>query len=186
LWLAGAVLVLFGCGPDEAAYQGKKASYWINQLTDKDATARQQAATALGQIGREAVPALTQALQDEDASTRSAAADSLAKIGEEAREAVPALKDALQDPDKAVRRQAAFALGVVADGRDPHIVPALAGALKDADREVRRQAATALGRLGPEAEAAIPALTEALKLEDPQFDWIFRGALEKIGSTTIP
>ncbi len=39
--------------------------------------------------------------------------------------------------------------------------------LKDKSADVRRSAADALGRIGPEAKAAVPALSEALKDEDP-------------------
>jgi HEAT repeat protein len=41
------------------------------------------------------------------------------------------------------------------------VVPALIGALRDKNEYVRNYAATALGNIGPEAQAAVPALTSA-------------------------
>jgi len=58
-------------------------------------------------------------------------------------------------------------------------VPPLIGALQDRDAEVRKAAAWALGQIGPEAEAALPALHEALgewrnSFHDPagNADWL--------------
>jgi len=56
------------------------------------------------------VPALIQALQDQDVSVRYYAAYALGKIGEEAVNAVPTLIQAFQDPHATVRQGAAEAL----------------------------------------------------------------------------
>ena len=48
---------------------------------------------ALGRIGRDAVPALITALQDDDNDVRRWAAEALGNIGAQARDAVPALTD---------------------------------------------------------------------------------------------
>ncbi|MGC8880568.1 MAG: HEAT repeat domain-containing protein, partial [Anaerolineae bacterium] len=73
---------------------------------------RQAAARALGKIGdAAAVPALIEALRDEDEDVRQAAAEALGKIGDAA--AVPALIEALRDEDMWVRRAAAEALGKI-------------------------------------------------------------------------
>jgi dimethylargininase len=48
------------------------------------------------------------------------------------------------------------------DGQEA--IPALSAALKDEDADVRQYAANALGHMGPAAQAAVPALSEALSL----------------------
>ena len=70
---------------------------------------RRAAAEALGNIGDPpALPALLQALQDEDGGVRRAAAEALGNIGDP--QALPALTQALQDKDGWVRRAAVKAL----------------------------------------------------------------------------
>jgi hypothetical protein len=86
------------------------------QLRAKDAADRRRAATALGELGAAAspaVPALAEALADEDATVRQAAAAALGRIGPEASAAAPVLTLALGDPDAGVREQAALALAVI-------------------------------------------------------------------------
>jgi hypothetical protein len=83
------------------------------QLTANDAAVRRRAASALGELGAAAspaVPALVEALSDEDATVRRAAAQALGAIGPEASAATPALTGALEDPDAGVRKDAALAL----------------------------------------------------------------------------
>jgi len=84
-----------------------------------------------------------EALRDEDATVRAAAADGLGQLGVGA--AVPALIRALKDAAPAVRAAAAVALGQL---RDPQAVDPLIAALEDAQWEVRTAALEALGRLG--------------------------------------
>jgi HEAT repeat protein len=57
-----------------------------------------------------AVPALIEALSDEDSGVRASAASALGKIGEPAKEAITALIQALSDKDESVRRAAAEVL----------------------------------------------------------------------------
>ena len=45
------------------------------------------------------------------------------------------------------------------------VVPVLIAALEEPDAEVQREAADVLGEVGPEAQAALPALEKQLKLE---------------------
>src|SRR5262249_54232640 len=71
--------------------------------TDKVASVREAAATALGEVARvrtdlrAAVPALTDALKDEDPAVRTAAAATLGRLGNDATPAVAALIDVVQD-----------------------------------------------------------------------------------------
>ena len=82
-------------------------------------------ALSLGFIGPaavEAVPALTQALDDEDWEVRETAALALNMIGPPAVKAVPALIQALADENDKVRTSAAWALQSITGqnlGQDP-------------------------------------------------------------------
>ena len=116
----------------------------IEALKDEDRDVRRTAAWALGQIGPPAVPALIQALRDEKWEVRQAAAEALEKIGDP--QATPALIQALRDEDVGVRRVAAKALGQIGD---PQATPALIHALRDEERWVREAAAEALLKLSP-------------------------------------
>ena len=98
---------------------------------------RASVARALVQIGtpeaieaaNSAVPALIQALQDQDAGVRVNAAYALGGIGEGAKDAIPALIQLLQDPEVGYR--ATEALGSI--GSDA--VPALIQLLQDENAE---------------------------------------------------
>ena len=64
---------------------------------------------ALWEIGPEAIPALSEALKDED-TDHAAIAMALWEIGPEA---IPALSEALKDEDRHVRTTAAYALSKI-------------------------------------------------------------------------
>ena len=120
---------------------------------------------ALNNIGpdaKEAVPALIEALKDEDKTARQNAAEALGNMGPDAKDAVPTLIETLKDKYGAVRRAAADALGSIGPDAE-EAVPALIEALKNKDGTVHRAAASALGSIGPDA---VPELIEALKNDD--------------------
>jgi len=81
-------------------------------------------ADALGRIGGDAVPALTQALSHPKAEVRVQATRALALIGSQAKPAVPELSRLLDDKDEDVRRGAARALGQIGPAAST-AVPAL-------------------------------------------------------------
>ena len=94
-----------GCETQGQTDQEQKVERLITELQDQDV--RAHAAWALGSIGLvDAVPALTQALQDPE--VRGDATEALVQIG---KDAVPALVQALQDQNEYVRNNAAWALG---------------------------------------------------------------------------
>ena len=64
-------------------------------------------------MARDAVPALIDALRDEDADVRRAAVRSLGWIGPEAKAALPALKKALIDNDSSIRVAAARSMEMI-------------------------------------------------------------------------
>jgi len=127
---------------------------------------------ALRKSGALAVPALTDALGEEEAVIRVKAARTLGTLGEVAVAAAPALTTALEDDDLDVRLAAAKALWNITKIVDP-VVPCLIDLLKvkgtadvDAGETRRRFLQTvmeALGRIGPPAVAAVPALTALTK-----------------------
>lgn len=96
------------------------------------------------------------ALNNDDASVRSRAADELGTFGESAGEAVPFLIQALCDVYEPVRLNAAYALGSIG----APAVPKLIETLGVEDQIMRRMAAYALAAVG---ESAVPALSEALQ-----------------------
>ncbi len=133
-------------------------------LTDSQYLVRKAAAEALGEIGpaaRAAVPALIQAMKNQD-SRRYEATTALGRIGPDAQAAIPALIKAFEDKGELVPPAAAEALGRIG----PAAVPALTAVLREGQPGVRMRAAEALGRIGPAGKSALPALNEALQDAD--------------------
>src|SRR4051794_20348249 len=98
LWMLGLVLTLAprlvagDAADQEPTYQGRPLDTWVGQLQSPEARARRQAAYALSQMGPEAkpaVPALTEALKDEEGEVRMLAAEALGRIGPGAAAAIP-------------------------------------------------------------------------------------------------
>jgi len=163
------------------ALLGGLAQLWGHQvfvqaLMDESVRVREAAADALAEMGPQAVdavPALIQALrnEEEDSDLRQAASDALGAIGSEA---VPVLVQALADEDERVRWAAARALEDMGP-QAVEAIPALIQALRDGDEDVSWAAASALGDIGPEA---IPVLIEALGERDTN---VRRGAILALG-----
>jgi HEAT repeat protein len=139
-------------------------------LQDKDDYVRAFTAYALGAIGKDAIPALTSALQDKVKDVRTAAVNSLGRIG---KDAIPALTSTLQNNDKDMRTAAVNLLGRI--GKDA--IPALTSALQNNDKDVRTAAVNSLGRIGKDA---IPALTSALQDKDKDVRTAAANSLERI------
>lgn len=157
-------------------------------LKDPEPELRSQAAIALGKIGpaaKKAVPALTETLKNNDKSLRINAITALEGLGVEAKAAIPELMKLLRNGDKDVQFAACSALGAIGPDAKEAVpkmlalieektqvtqvadalekigkvaVPALIKALADNQDWVRYGACEALGRIGPDAEAALPAL----------------------------
>ena len=130
----------------------------IRALRDPDEWVQEEAAEALGKIGKPAVEPLIGALGDPHGWVRSGAAWALREIGDV--RAVEPLIGALRDSDENVRWVAVVALGKIGDVR---AVEPLIEALGDQDEWVRYWAALALGVIG-EARA-LPEL-ERVAQED--------------------
>jgi HEAT repeat protein len=138
----------------------------LRLLEDRDQRVMRQAAMALARIApsnRASVPVLIAFLRDREAADRFHAAYILALI--DAKEAIPALVDVLRE-DAGMFTPAANALKQLRAGA--RAVPPLIEGLKDKRSGVRIAAAYALGNLGPEAKAAIPALTALQDDSEPR------------------
>ncbi len=79
------------------------------------------AAGSLAQIGPAAIPALKEALVDDNPQVRRQAAQALGKMGPDAAPAVSELTHALSDADPTVREAAAQALGKIGPAAAPAI-----------------------------------------------------------------
>ena len=173
---ANAALALREIGPEAK----DAVPALIQALQDQDKYVRRDAAGALGKIGtpgaikvakdryraivtlgwigsKDEVPALIEALQNEDKDVRVNAAVTLREIVSE--DAVPALIQALQGQDEWVRVNAAWALGEIGESAKD-AVPALLQALQGQNKDVRKDVARALGNIGKDA---MPALIQTLK-----------------------
>jgi len=145
------------------------------------------ATSALRQIGKLAVPALTEALKDQDDSVREYVASVLGKIRDPT--AIPALLEVLTDENDQVREAAVSALG---DIGDPTAIPVLTKALRDESHKARESAVFALREIvrrtgKPAVPALIEALIEALRDENDSVREIVVSALGEIGGpTAIP
>ena len=73
-----------------------------------------------------------------------------------------------------------------ANGAMPPAVPRLIELVRESDPGTRYLAARALGQIGDEAEAAVPALLDALRGEDMFLRAGVTGALIKIGYPAVP
>jgi HEAT repeat protein len=130
----------------------------VKKLKSKDNEVRREAAKDLGELGKEAKPAvgaLTKALKDEDRFVRRWSAEALGKIGPDAKESIPALEKLLDDGNQPVRDAAIKAIAKMG----PDALKALSGAVKKTS-DVQEVAVPALAELG---EPAAPALSEAIK-----------------------
>jgi HEAT repeat protein len=184
----------------------------IKALEHEDARIRSPAAYSLGRMGpaaKAAVPALTRTLHDSDSHVRINAADALRRIdnsaagipalievckdpspsnrctatmvlgdfGPAAKDAVPALLELLKDSDPYLPPYAAFSLWQIAkhDRAIPVLIEKARGSENGPDSEF-------LGQIGPEAKAAVSALTKAAADKDAFRAGRAIEALGKIGA----
>jgi HEAT repeat protein len=139
-------------------------------LKDDDAEVRATAATAIGNLGAAAAPAVpllvAQLQHDSSKEARETAARALGRIGKAAprqREALPPLRQAsVQDMDPVTRVVALGALAMMEDAV-PEQVTRLRKYLSHGDELVRMKAAHALGMIGPAAKAAAPEIISVLQ-----------------------
>ena len=139
------------------------------------------AAYGLAEIGLPAVQGLLDILDNAAGSrARKLAAFALGEIAGTGTEVVDALCIATQDPAASVRINAIEALGL--KSATPSAVAALSRAIKDVDPQARFSAALSLAQIGPAAEAAVPALKDALHDENRYVPGYAVEALERIAT----
>jgi HEAT repeat protein len=154
-------------------------------LEDSSRTNSAEAAAALGNLGRQALPAIGSleqaALNSPDRETRLAAIHALRQIGSEG---LPTIQKVLSDADVRVRDYAIAVLGSYGRGAG---VPALAAFLDQAWTPSTTKAAEVLETLGPEGLPALKALEHtAAKSPDRPTRLLAVRALARIGPQGYP
>ncbi len=151
----------------------------IAALDDEDWGVREDAATALGQLGDpRGVQPLIRTLRDSDRAVREAATSSLTALGQPA---VLSLGFCLQDSNLQVQETAACILSTIADEQ---VFEPLMAALLNPNWIVRMSAAKGLARIqNPEA---IPTLVLLLQDKVPTVRDEAINALKAIGEASVP
>jgi HEAT repeat protein/S1-C subfamily serine protease len=140
----------------------------VTELGSANAQVRLRAIAALGEMGRDARPALPGlvcALKEPDEVLSRSARQALEKVTPLTAAETPFLAGLLRDEDPRARRYAIVALGGLGPAAKP-AVPGLIAALQDAAPECRPEAIRALGLIGPNAHAAFPPLRSILTSQD--------------------
>ncbi|GAB1540934.1 hypothetical protein NUACC21_36030 [Scytonema sp. NUACC21] len=150
-------------------------SFYIQQL--KNPQEQAGAIDDLVTVGKPAVPALIQALQDSDPQVRGSAAIALGKIGPDAAQAAPAILRMIDDKDPTVRFHAVQAINKI--GKQAY-VPHLIAGLDSAKSWERYNAAHGLRAMGKDAAPAVPTLIR--KLQDKEDVWMRVSAASTLGS----
>jgi HEAT repeat protein len=155
--------------PARADVDEKDRKKQEKKLLKGDADERRSAASFFFSNANEgSVPALVEALRDEDPWVRSGVAGALWKLGEKARPAEPALRQALTDPSARVRLKAAGALEAL--GAQPEqMAEAVGMGLEDPDLGVRADAAHYLKRAGEPAARFLPVLLSCVRESQRNF-----------------
>jgi len=142
--------------PPAQSKNNDHVEFLLAALKDQDVYVRDDAITALGQIGdKRAVEPLIALLKDDNVYIRDNAISSLGKLGDQ--RAIEPLIAALQDPNVYIRDNAITALGQL---RAVPAVKPLIAMLKDRNVYLRDNAASALGQIGD--KRAIEPLKAAL------------------------
>lgn len=142
-------------------------------LSDSDEVVRSRAATAIGNLGADAVaaiPQLSAGLKSDPAKeARETAARALGRIGKAAPDAraqvLPPLQTAAEKDADPVTRVVALGALAMCDVQVPAQIAAIRNYLHDDEALVRMKAAHALGGLGIVAKDAGPEIVEVLKHE---------------------
>ncbi len=171
--------VVLGACPTARAQQDvdRVVSEAIDKWNEGSPVSREEALQRLGSLGRDAraaIPQLIGALRDPNPRIRVRVAAFIEHVGTAPKESVPALTALLKDPDAAVRDAAASALATLGRRAEGSIDAMVESLHSPADRRCLRAAFT-LAMIG---EAALPALIDLLKADDPASR---RAAIQGIG-----
>jgi len=162
--LSAAVGSLLWVATDDSP--GRRARGLVARLRKHDGDC-QAIADELAKIGEPAVPALIDALSEEDVIVRTFSKMALQEIG---RRALPQLADALADEKKPGRaRRLMDLIGITADEEDaPTVRPPLVQWTKHEDDQARLSAAVALLRVDVGDELGWRTLLSAVKSPRPE------------------
>jgi HEAT repeat protein len=154
-------------------------------LKDEETDVRLAAVQALlaieGPESKEAMVALKELLSHGEASVRRDAASMLGGLGVPAKGTLSELAPLLKDADGGVRSAAAWAVARIKGAEAAHeSVEVMLPGLEDKEARIRQESARFLGQLGPDAKAAIPALTKALRDESDDVSKAAAEALDRI------
>ncbi|MFM2093762.1 MAG: hypothetical protein RIS70_886, partial [Planctomycetota bacterium] len=170
------------CGGETVA--GRSLTEWSSQLSSTSPVVRRRAVLSVGAFGERAVPELTRVLNAEDPVLRYWAASALGDIGAlgniggPASPAIEPLRRMVTEQELGIRIAAAYALCRLS--RVEEGLPTLLDGLMDERRGVWNASADFLARIGPAAEAAIPALEQAAKRRADHIADICNEALRRI------
>jgi HEAT repeat protein len=170
---AGDPAVLKGLAFNELGEEGQPMLNSVRRLLKRDPTS--SAAYVLGQLGREATPAIEELKNlagSQNPDVRSAMVNGLGNIG-------------LENPAPPIVAGTRLCSGG-ANSIAPAIVPTLAASLLDTDPDVRKFAAHSLGQFGPAAKEAAPALARGLRHSDPKLVREFCWQLHFLGPDAEP
>lgn len=174
---AATALGLIGPTAKEAVPALQEALHDVNddirlaaaQALERIGPTAKAAETALSdrEGGDDQVMVLAEIVAGSDGRLSGKAARQLGRIGPAAKKAIPALRVALMNSNAGVRLDAAYSLWLIEHNAE-EVVPVLAALLEvpaqfSYDTNVPATAAYYLSNIGPEAEAAVPALTKALQ-----------------------
>jgi HEAT repeat protein len=140
----------------EALPENSSLADLVKVLRSTDVGLRRRGAQGISSFsgdGKDAVPALREALKDSDAEVRMWSALALVGNGVYDKVLIPILVEALQRDSVTIRQTACIALALIpCEGPDKTlVVPALTKvATKDPSEDVRRDALTALRVIAPE------------------------------------
>ena len=187
-WCWFASLLLAPGGPVAVAGEDQTARQLVGQLiaASRIYDQRQMAVASdqLTRIGKPAVAALIEALEDVDGNVRWQASVALGRIGApDATVATKPLVKALDDIDPDVRTSAAAALGKL-EGREPYVVQSLRPLTTDPHGQVRSAAWWALWKLADD-QRAIGQLIQLLADKDWMVNQAAGKYLATIGSPAV-
>jgi S1-C subfamily serine protease/HEAT repeat protein len=156
----------------------------FNMLKDPDVSVRSAAAEALKIIPphKMDLPLLSEIVKEpeEPIEARLQAVKSLALLGDVARPVFDVLVEQLKDADAALRKAIFGTLLEI--GPEPKHVKLFAEAVNSTDTDIRRLAGEGLIKLGPQAKAALKALSVALKNPDKSTRLVAARAIDAIGA----
>jgi hypothetical protein len=174
----------------------------IALLKHDSPSVRQAAAWGFGSLRRQsaaanqAIPALIDALRDNELEVRFHAVLALKEMGADASNAVPALGKILADTGVGpetnsffyLRAAAATALGKIGP-RASSALPALKAAIQESDSNLRGHAAVAIWRIDSEVDTTVPVLLREMPRlsEHTKWDWIIAlGEMGPLAQSAIP